>query len=54
MRHLKTLAATLLTAMVSTVSTAQESRDVLSTWEGIDYDGNPWVVNVSESWKPTK
>ena len=54
MRHLKHLAVTALAAMVSTFSAAQGTNNAPATWEDIDYDGHPWVENVSEPWKPTK
>ena len=54
MRHLKHLAVTALAAMVSIFSAAQGTNNAPATWEDIDYDGHPWVENVSEPWKPTK
>ena len=54
MRHLKTLVIAALTTVFSTVSSAQNVQSAPLTWDGINYEGHPWVENVSAPFKLTK
>jgi len=54
MQHLKTLAVTAFMALAAGTSYAQDTEAVPSTWGDIEYEGHPWVENISVPFKTTK